>query len=107
MAIDLVIYAVIAAGLVFWLRSILGTRTGDERERPNPFTQQPDNKPTVVPLRDGQGNVVQAGVLPGYTDQAAEVLERHMSVAGPAAEQGLLEIARADRDFAVPHFLRG
>ena len=32
----------VAAGLIFWLRSILGTRHGEERERPNPFLA-PDN----------------------------------------------------------------
>jgi predicted lipid-binding transport protein (Tim44 family) len=46
-------------------------------------------------------------VLPGYYEQAAETLDRNMAVAGPQAEQGLAEIARADREFSLPHFLRG
>ena len=37
MPADLIVYAVVAAGLIFWLRSILGTRHGEEHERPNPF----------------------------------------------------------------------
>ena len=32
MTADLLVYALVAAGLVFWLRSILGTRHGDERQ---------------------------------------------------------------------------
>lgn len=106
MAAELVIYALVAAGLVFWLRSILGTRNGDERQRPNPFTQaqQADKKPLPVPGREGESA---AGMLPGYYDQAAEALERNMSVSGAAAEQGLAAIAAADRDFSTPHFLRG
>jgi predicted lipid-binding transport protein (Tim44 family) len=105
-AADLLIYAIIAAGLVFWLRSILGTRTGDERQRPNPFTQaRPGEKTplTAVPT-DAEAA---AGVLPGYYEQAAETLDRNMAVNGPDAEQGLAAIAAADRDFSTPHFLRG
>ena len=30
---ELLIYALVAGGLVFWLRSILGTRHGEERDR--------------------------------------------------------------------------
>ena len=106
MAAELVIYGLVAAGLVFWLRSILGTRNGDERQRPNPFTQaqQADKKPLPVPGREGEAA---AGMLPGYYDQTAETLERNMSIAGPGAEQGLVAIATADRDFSTPHFLRG
>ena len=33
MPADLIIYALITAGLIFWLRSILGTKHGEERER--------------------------------------------------------------------------
>jgi hypothetical protein len=51
-AVDLIIYAVIAAGLIFWLRSILGTRHGDERERPNPFAE------TVMPPAPREMNAV-------------------------------------------------
>ncbi len=39
MTTELLIYAVIAGILVFWLRNTLGTRHGEERERPNPLTQ--------------------------------------------------------------------
>ena len=44
MPADLIVYALVAAGLVFWLRSVLGTRHGEEREHPNPFlTGDQDN----------------------------------------------------------------
>ena len=39
---DIIIYALIAGGLIFWLRSILGTRHGDERTRSNPFVTPGD-----------------------------------------------------------------
>lgn len=108
MSAEILIYALVAAGLVFWLRSILGTRTGSERERPNPFTTRPDGKqPLPGAPRAEQGAVPAPGVLPGYYEQAAETLERHMSVGTPLAEQGLTDIARTDREFQLPHFLRG
>ena len=34
---DVIVYAVIAAALGLWLRSLLGTRGADEPTRPNPF----------------------------------------------------------------------
>jgi predicted lipid-binding transport protein (Tim44 family) len=34
---DILIYAVIAAVLVIWLRNVLGTRNSDEQQRPNPY----------------------------------------------------------------------
>src|SRR5690606_39407630 len=36
--IDILIFAMIAAFLVFRLRNVLGRRTGNEQQRPNPFS---------------------------------------------------------------------
>ena len=44
--IEIIIFAMIAAFLVYRLRSVLGRRTGEERPRPNPFSPpagRPDN----------------------------------------------------------------
>lgn len=46
---DIIIYAVIAGILVFWLRNILGTRHGAERQRPNPFSTPPANSAPYAP----------------------------------------------------------
>lgn len=100
------IYALVAAGLVFWLRNILGTRNGSERERPNPFTSQPDDvKKTLTDIKqivDGGAAEASAGLAPGMPQQ----LDRNMSIA-PTAEAGLQEIAAADRSFEAQSFLRG
>jgi len=48
--IEIVIFAMIAAFLVYRLRSVLGRRTGEERQRPNPFTPQPARPDNVVPM---------------------------------------------------------
>ncbi|HYG88984.1 MAG TPA: Tim44/TimA family putative adaptor protein [Azospirillum sp.] len=48
--IEIVIFAMIAAFLVYRLRSVLGRRTGEERQRPNPFSPQPTRPDNVVPI---------------------------------------------------------
>lgn len=101
MPADLLIYALVAAGLVFWLRNILGTRHGDERDRPNPFTRPPEDKTTKTAANDAP-----VAGLTGLEPGIAPVLERNMAIADPA-QTGLQDISRADRGFEVVGFLRG
>lgn len=101
MPADLLIYAIVAAGLVFWLRNILGTRHGGERQRPNPFTAAPDTPAKQSPARPPAGAI---SALPA----ADAGLERHMAIApGEDIQAGLGAICAADRDFDLPHFMRG
>ena len=60
METDILIYAIIAAVLVVWLRNILGTRNGDEQQRPNPYVESEQNKakPKNIVGLDGQPFVV-------------------------------------------------
>lgn len=104
MSAELVLYAVIAAGLVIWLRNILGTRQDGDAQRPNPFLSSPESVSQksvhdvgpVTPMVDGQdGDDLNAG------------LDRTMSIENEQAEAGLLEIARVDRFFKLSTFLRG
>ena len=99
---DLIIYALVAAGLVFWLRSVLGTRHGDERERPNPFTQAPAEKQAADITK------------PALPDQLAIVdvspkldLPRNVTFANEGAELGMHDILRIDRDFNFVTFAQG
>ncbi len=110
MPADLLIYALVAAGLVFWLRNILGTRNGSERERPNPFTSRPEdsqqdnNKPAAD--HAPASYAAPAGAMGAVSDVLADQpLERNMAVVA-SAEAGLVEIARADRSFQTASFLR-
>lgn len=99
MQADLIIYALVAAGLVLWLRSILGTRHGDERERPNPFTQAPAEKP-VADL----GKSLPLDAMPIDAQSAKVDLPRNVSFANEEAELGFYDILRADRDFNLISF---
>ena len=101
MPADLIVYALIAAGLVFWLRSVLGTRHGEERERPNPYIPQDDQDARTLALAGGEKmmlpeeKIAQLAAAPGLVK----------SIAGKTAELGLVEIARADRNFDIDIFL--
>jgi len=52
--IDILIFAMIAAFLVYRLRGVLGRRHGEERQRPNPYTPRPGQEggDNVVTLPD-------------------------------------------------------
>jgi predicted lipid-binding transport protein (Tim44 family) len=57
--IDVVLFAMVAAFLFLRLRSVLGRRTGQERQRPNPFVrpapeQRPGQPPTQRPEPRGE-----------------------------------------------------
>lgn len=92
MPVDILLYALIAAGLVFWLRSVLGTRHGDERDRPNPFTSAPAEKPAYEGSDTGAPMAVNLVI-----DEP--VLPRNVSIENAMSEQGLDDIASADRNF--------
>ena len=104
MPADVLIYAVVAAGLVIWLRNILGTRHGDENQRHNPFTSQPDS---IKNQTEPDLSLTAAGMVPENFDDMSAGLERNMSIENEIAEQGLVEIARHDRAFELSHFLKG
>jgi len=95
---DLILYGLIAAGLVFWLRSILGTRHGDERERPNPFTvvQQPKESDLEKALDDDMGVM--------SLDPKAPELPKNVSIASKNVELAFEDLARVEAGFDVGKF---
>lgn len=109
MPADILIYALVAAGLVFWLRSVLGTRHGDERQRPNPFTTPPpgtaDNPNTVAGAVPGATQVSDAQVL--LAEAIALPKDARYALSAPDAEATLTNLARQDRSFHLGRFLRG
>ena len=104
MPVDVIIYALVALVLVFWLRSVLGTRHGDEPSRPNPFATPPGVdgpvRPAALPLTD------RARGVKANTPNVNHDLPRNMAAA-TVAESGLMDIARADKGFAAAQFMKG
>lgn len=101
MPTDLIVYALVAAGLVFWLRSVLGTRSEEDRQRPNPY----------IPVEQTGGDAASAkdqNVTP--QDKIVQLSEHPKGNAGvdnKTAENGLLEISKADKNFDIEFFLQG
>lgn len=111
MATDLIVYAIIAAALVFWLRSILGTKNGEERDRANPFTGQDDAaKINPGPVKDG-GKVIDVTFPAAKSDdRAVRVIKTTLASrvkVEDSAREGLRMIAEADRSFTLERFLEG
>jgi len=104
---DILIYALVAAGLVFWLRSILGTRRSDDLPpKANPFVQ-PVETGKKSPRENAPPQSVSAQEPEFDTVDLRAGLERNMSIADEEAHRGLTNIAHADPDFSPLKFLRG
>lgn len=104
MSADLIVYGVVAAGLIFWLRSILGTKHGDERERPNPLANPVADKPaeSAAPaqaLHDGAMSSPESRIA-----ELAKATKGVFTIENKTAESGLMEIVRADRNFDIDFF---
>jgi predicted lipid-binding transport protein (Tim44 family) len=95
--LDLILFAMIAAFLVFRLRSVLGRRSGHERPPPDPLAQQPEEPPQ-------QDNVIELHDRTGLEEQdetfAAEDSDDPL-VAGVA------QIRSADSNFNPDEFCEG
>jgi len=102
MSPDLIIYGLVAAGLVLWLRSILGSRTGAERERPNPFIITPNAERVAL-----DKNVIIPPTAQAKIAELASNPTRVLSVESKNAENGLMEISSADKNFDIHLFLEG
>ena len=97
--IDVLLFGLVAAFLFYRLRSVLGQRTGHERQRPNPFAAPESPAETGAP-RD---NVIS---LPERQETA-----KAPGVSTPAGagvlSMGLAAIKRADPGFNEEEFLGG
>lgn len=105
MYIDILIFALIAAFLIFRLNAVLGSRHGQERQRRNPF----DEKAQKAALEEPDGTLMQAEGPPENVVPLAGV-ERHIDAAQNAdgrIETGLRDIAASDGYFEINSFMQG
>lgn len=103
MSAELLVYALVAAGLIFWLRSILGTRSQDEMDRPAPRLELgEDGKVVNLDAPDPEKGMNNLALI----EELAEAPKGNMSIAGPAVVVGLIDIAKADREYDVYKFLQ-
>lgn len=101
---DLIVYALVTAGFIFWLRSILGTRNGDEGDRAAPYLK-PD--PAARAL---EGPGASRSGQTGSEDRIAELAANpkgNAFIMDKTVEMGLLEIAASDQSFDIDRFIQG
>lgn len=104
MSLDILLFAVIAAVIVARLRSILGTRHGDERQRGNPFDQSrqahDDKADVVTPLhnRPMEGSAAHTVVIDDALLKGDNPEE---------TRQGLQHIIESDHSFDLQVFMQG
>ncbi len=107
MAFDIIVFALIAAFLIYRLNSVLGTRHGDERQRPNPFGERPDMHKQV---KDDAGMVIEGELAPAPATPREMNLDGIVNAATDSDGRiagGLADIAQADRYFDVTSFIGG
>jgi predicted lipid-binding transport protein (Tim44 family) len=92
--VDIIVFALIAGFLVYRLRSVLGQRSGEERQRPNPYAVDREGQPA--------------------TDNVIPMPDRSRSAAAPAAVEepfslsaGIAQIRTADAGFDEKRFIQG
>lgn len=103
MTAELMVYGLIAAALIFWLRSILGTRSEDD----------PKVSTTKIELND-DGKIITIGFPESNTEgdrlAAIEHLfeeeKSNLAIENPQARDGLIDIAKIDIKFDVHDFLQ-
>ncbi len=104
-----IIVIVVAVVVLLRLRSVLGTRTGNERP-PSARNEQisrtrPDNDDTVVPLP--QRNRTQDDAETERMARKREAEIEKYAAGKPEVEKGLREIAQADPTFMPKQFIEG
>ncbi|MCB1783531.1 MAG: Tim44 domain-containing protein [Alphaproteobacteria bacterium] len=97
MPADLIVFALIAAGLIFWLRSILGTRNEGDGERANPYLRGDPDAPEAPAERTMSAEALVA--------ELAANSKGSMGIENKTAENALVEIAQVSRDFDIYRFL--
>ena len=104
--ISTIIFAALAIFVLYKLKSVLGTRTGEERPPHNPFKPRaPDEGEAEIPGGAPEGNVIR---LPGAARPApATAQERWGKLADADAFAGLDALAAADDSFDGGRFVDG
>ena len=110
--ISTVVFAILAIFVIWKLRSVLGTRTGNERPPVNPFARRTPSEPGTAATAE-RGTVIP---LPGAAERASaagrkgpEAAERWKGFAEPGSpvSAGLDAVGAADPGFDPSAFMNG
>lgn len=104
MPADLILYALVAVVLVFWLRNTLGTRHGEERQRDNPLNDLEQNQ-AKSPI--DRGRVIDITDIPSDLNKEFDARRFPGLDIRPEAVQGLIDIMKYDSSFDPYRFIQG
>lgn len=114
MTLDIVLFALVAAFLVHRLRSLLGTRHGDERQRPNPFassakarTEEEQKNGYEFRTEDEEGQQMPDAVEKAPPLDTASIIADGLIAKDEKLLATLTEITSADASFDIYHFAEG
>ena len=102
MSLDIIIFAIVAAVLVARLKSILGTRHGEERKRHNPFKPNQDTRDTKADIRTPLHDADKDKSVPLVISD-----DLIKSDDPEAAKAGIKDIVAADHSFDLHEFIDG
>ena len=106
----IIIFAVLAVFVLYKLRSVLGTRTGNERRPPDPLPRQRATD-AGAPVASTDSNVIRlpgaAVTMPSSRPEPVKPADRWGAFAGEKAWPGLDSIFAADPGFSPKDFLAG
>lgn len=97
MPADLILYGLVAAGLIFWLKSILGTKSDDDLEqRPTKFSFEEED----YSKDDKKNNVVNLETLSGV----GFILPRNVRIDNKTTENKLQDLTKDYPELDFTHF---
>lgn len=104
--LDILFFAAVAAFIAFRLRSVLGRRTGEERQRPDLFARRAETSPgdSVVPLPERNRGAEEVPGQPAPADSGIDLVRRHDRRFDPA---GFVEGAKQAFAMIVTAFAAG
>lgn len=106
MPADLLLFALIAAGLIFWLRSILGTRSDDDLGPRSSSLLSDEEKQRIEKIMNNDEQ--EASVVPlGNSMQAHFNLPRYASIEDKTTENRLEDYLKVDKNLDLGHFVEG
>ena len=108
--VSTIVFAALAIFVVWKLRSVLGTRTGDERPPLNPFVRRSSVKPDdAAQATPEMGKVITMPGVARPTPRPTDEPDRWKGIVerGSPAEDGLDKIAASDPSFTGRSFIDG
>jgi len=103
---DIILYALIAAGLVFWLKSIIGTRDDDEQIGGRDLKD--DEKDPFVSLADKLKKPEETNVVSlNHTMGGEFALPVNARIDSKTTENNLTALAKQNDNFDFDHFISG